>query len=82
VAMIGVLSGSTMAASLGLIVTRQVRLQGVTVGHRDGFEAMARAIEQHQVRPVIDRIFAFAELKEALAYLKSGAQFGKVCIAH
>lgn len=82
VAMIGVLSGSTMAASLGVIVTRQVRLQGVTVGHRDGFEAMLRAIEQHRVKPVVDRVYAFAELKQALAHLKSGAQFGKLCIAH
>lgn len=82
VAMIGVLSGGTMAASLGLIVTRQVRLQGVTVGHRDGFEAMLRAIEQHGVKPVVDRVYAFGELKEALARLKSGTQFGKLCIAH
>ena len=81
-AMIGVLSGTAMATSLGLIVTRQVRLQGVTVGHRDGFEAMLRAIDQHRVRPVVDRVFAFGELKEAMAHLKSGAQFGKVCIAH
>jgi NADPH:quinone reductase-like Zn-dependent oxidoreductase len=82
IAMIGILSGSSMATSLGLIITRQVRLQGVTVGHRDGFEAMIRAMDQHQVRPVVDRVFDFAELKEAMAYLKSGAQFGKVCIAH
>ncbi len=82
VAMIGILSGSAMATSLGLIITRQVRLQGVTVGHRDGFEAMLRAIEQHRLKPVVDRVFAFEELKEAMAYLQSGAQFGKVCVAH
>jgi NADPH:quinone reductase-like Zn-dependent oxidoreductase len=82
IAMIGILSGSSMTTSLGLIITRQVRLQGVTVGHRDGFEAMVRAMDQHQVRPMVDRVFDFAELKEAMAYLKSGAQFGKVCIAH
>jgi NADPH:quinone reductase-like Zn-dependent oxidoreductase len=82
VAMIGILSGSAMATSLGLIITRQVRLQGVTVGHRDGFEAMLRAIDQHQLRPVVDRVFAFEELKEAMAHLQSGAQFGKVCLAH
>lgn len=81
-AMIGILSGSAMATPLGLIITRQVRLQGVTVGHRDGFEAMVRAIDQHRLRPVIDRVFAFEELKEAMAYLQSGAQFGKVCVAH
>lgn len=82
IAMIGILSGSSMTTSLGLIITRQVRLQGVTVGHRDGFEAMIRAIDQHKIQPVVDRIFGFEDLKEAMAYLKSGAQFGKVCIAH
>lgn len=80
--MIGVLSGGAMAAPLGLVVTRQVRLQGISVGNRDGFEAMLRAVAQHRIKPVIDRVFAFEELKEALAYLKSGAHFGKVCIRH
>ena len=82
IAMIGILSGSSMETSLGYVITRQVRLQGVTVGHRDGFEAMVRAIDLHQIRPVIDRVFAFEELKEAFDYLKSGAQFGKICIQH
>lgn len=82
IAMIGILSGSAMETSLGLIITRQVRLQGVTVGHRDGFEAMNRAIEQHRLKPVLDRTFGFEDLKPAMAWLKSGAQFGKVCIAH
>lgn len=80
--MIGILSGIAMSASLGLIITRQVRLQGITVGHRDSFEAMLRAMQQHHVKPVIDRVFDFDELKEALSYLKSGAQFGKICISH
>jgi NADPH:quinone reductase-like Zn-dependent oxidoreductase len=82
IAMIGILSGSGLETSLGYVITRQVRLQGITVGHRDGFEAMVRAIDLHKISPVIDRVFAFDELKDALAYLKSGAQFGKVCIQH
>jgi NADPH:quinone reductase-like Zn-dependent oxidoreductase len=82
VSMIGVLSGGTMSASLGLIVTRQVRLQGITVGSRDGFEAMLRAIGQHRLEPIVDRVFEFAELKDAMAYLASGAHFGKVCLRH
>jgi NADPH:quinone reductase-like Zn-dependent oxidoreductase len=80
--MIGVLSGPSLAAPLGLVVTRQVRLQGITVGSRDSFEAMLRAIGQHKLQPVIDKVFAFEQLKEALAYLKSGRQFGKICIRH
>lgn len=80
--MIGVLSGGMLSAPLGLVVTRQVRLQGITVGNRDGFEAMLRAIGQHKLVPVTDKVFAFEELKEGMAYLKSGAHFGKVCIRH
>jgi alcohol dehydrogenase len=52
------------------------------VGHRDGFETMLRAIDQHRLKPVVDRVYAFEELKQALAHLQSGTQFGKVCIAH
>jgi NADPH:quinone reductase-like Zn-dependent oxidoreductase len=80
ISMIGVLSGVNMGVSLGLIVTRKVRLQGITVGSRDSFEAMTRAMAQHQVKPVIDRVFAFEELKEAMEYLRQGKHFGKICI--
>ena len=82
ISMIGVLAGGTMDARLGLIVTRHVRLQGITVGNRDDFLAMARAISRHEMRPVVDRVFAFAELQPALDYLESGQHFGKICIRH
>ncbi len=82
ISMIGVLSGSALAAPLGHVVTRQVRLQGITVGSRDGFEAMMRAVEQHRVQPVVDQVFAFEQLKEAMEQLQRGAHFGKICIRH
>ena len=82
VSMIGVLSGGALAAPLGLVVTRQVRLQGITVGSRDMFEAMLRAVAEHKVQPVIDKVFAFEQLKDGLAHLKGGSQFGKICIKH
>lgn len=76
------LSGLNLDVSLGLIVTRKVRLQGISVGSRDGMEAMMRAISQHAMKPVIDRTFAFEKLREALDYLARGIHFGKVCIQH
>ena len=82
ISMIGVLSGSALSAPLGHVVTRQVRLQGITVGSRDGFEAMVRAIELHRVVPVVDKVYAFEQLKEAMEALKRGAHFGKICIRH
>lgn len=83
ISLIGVLAGGTMDARFGPVVTRHVRLQGITVGNRDDFLAMARAISQHKLRPVVDdRVFAFDQLHEALDYLASGQHFGKVCIRH
>ena len=82
ISIIGVLSGGNMTAQLGRIVMKQVRMVGIGVGNRDGFEAMLRAMAQHRVKPMVDRVFAFEELKEAMAHLKSGAHFGKVCIRH
>jgi NADPH:quinone reductase-like Zn-dependent oxidoreductase len=78
--MIGVLSGLNIEASLGPIVARQVRLQGVTVGHRDGFETMLRAMRQHELRPVLGDVFAFEDLKPALDHLRNGGHFGKTLV--
>jgi NADPH:quinone reductase-like Zn-dependent oxidoreductase len=80
--MIGILSGAVMSTSLGLIITRQVRMQGITVGHRDGLEAMMRAMSQHHIHPVVDKVFDFEALIESFDYIKSGQQFGKICISH
>ncbi|HEY0877455.1 MAG TPA: NAD(P)-dependent alcohol dehydrogenase [Zeimonas sp.] len=82
ISMIGVLSGAGITGSIGHVVTRAVRLQGITVGHRDAFEAMCRAIERHRVEPVVDRVFGFDELVDAYEHLASGKHFGKVCLSH
>ena len=44
------------------------------------FEVMNQKIIQHQIKPIIDKIFPFTEVKEAYLYLKSAAHFGKVVI--
>jgi NADPH:quinone reductase-like Zn-dependent oxidoreductase len=79
-AMIGVLGGGEAELPLGLVVTRHVRMQGVTLGNRDGFEAMCRAIGEHRLVPVVDRVFGFDELREALDYMAEGRHFGKICL--
>ncbi len=59
---------------------RQIRMQGILVGHRSGFENMNEALASSALRPIIDRSFAFEDAPQALRYLESGAHFGKVCI--
>lgn len=80
VSLIGVLGGNRVDLPLGLVVTRAVRLQGVTVGGRDDFMAMCSAMARVQMRPVVDSVYPFEQLREAMAHLKSGAHFGKVCL--
>jgi NADPH:quinone reductase-like Zn-dependent oxidoreductase len=82
ISMIGVLSGGIMNVPLGQIVTRHVRLQGITVGSGDDFAHMAKAIARHKIRPAIGRVFAFEELRLALDYMSSSKHFGKICIKH
>jgi NADPH:quinone reductase-like Zn-dependent oxidoreductase len=45
------------------------------------FEAMNRALVQHQAQPVVDRIFDFKETSAAYAHLQGETHFGKVVIA-
>ncbi len=80
IALIGVLSGARASINLPLAVMRQVRLQGVTCGHRENFEAMLRAVEAHGIDPVISHRFAFAEAREAFACMASNAHLGKIAI--
>lgn len=52
----------------------------ITVGSRLQFEEMNRAIEVNKIRPVIDRVFAFGEAREAFEYVWEGKHLGKVVI--
>jgi NADPH:quinone reductase-like Zn-dependent oxidoreductase len=45
------------------------------------FEAFNRAIIQNRLKPVIDRVFPFADAPAAYRHLQSGAHFGKVVIS-
>lgn len=80
VSVIGVLSGGAGSMPLTPILMNNLRVQGILVGHRQSFEALLRALTLHGVRPVVDRVFPFAEARAAFDYLKSGAHFGKVVI--
>ncbi len=82
ISLIGVLSGPVAELTLPLIVMRNVRIQGITVGSRAGFEAMCETMERRGLRPVIDQVFPFAEARAAFEHLLSGAHFGKVCIRY
>lgn len=80
VSVIGVLEGGGGPLPLTRVLMNAIRMQGVLVGSRLAFENLCRALEAHETRPVVDRVFKFDELPAALEHLKSGAHFGKVVL--
>ncbi|MBO22382.1 MAG: NAD(P)-dependent alcohol dehydrogenase [Rhodospirillaceae bacterium] len=81
VMLIGVLSGAKHDFRLPLVVTRKIRLEGVTCGSYAQFSMMLRAVAQNGLKPALDdRRFALDELPAALAHLRTGAHFGKVVV--
>jgi NADPH:quinone reductase-like Zn-dependent oxidoreductase len=79
IALIGVLTGGGEFDPRPMLL-KAIRLQGIYVGSRAMFEAMNRAISDLQIEPIVDRVFDFADVKDAIGYMASGAHFGKVCV--
>jgi NADPH:quinone reductase-like Zn-dependent oxidoreductase len=80
IAIIGVLSGHQEPMSLATLVGTSAKLQGLSVGSREMFEAMNRALELHRIQPVVDRVFPWTEAKAAFEAMAAGEHFGKIVL--
>lgn len=80
VSLIGVLTGVQGEFPLRFALMRQQRLQGVLVGSRRDQQALVTALENTNIRPIIDRHFTLETLVDAFRYEESGAHFGKICV--
>jgi len=80
IALIGVLTGGGLSFNPVPVLMKGVRVQGILVGTRDMFEAMNAAITLNGMKPVIDRVFEFGEVAQALRHMQSGAHFGKIVV--
>lgn len=77
---IGLIAGLSASIETYQFVVKNISIYGIETGSREMFEEMNGFIETHRMKPVIDKIFAFDQVKEALKYLESGAHFGKVVV--
>lgn len=80
ISVIGVLEGGAGPIALTRVLMNAVRMQGVLVGSREAFERLCAALEAAELRPVVDRVFPFEQLPDALRHLESGAHFGKIVV--
>ncbi|MCV0424394.1 MAG: NAD(P)-dependent alcohol dehydrogenase [Roseibium sp.] len=79
--LIGNVTGNNAELYLPLVLTRRLTLHSVTCGSRAAFEALNRALEQHDIRPVISKVVPFQSAPAAFAALETHQDIGNICIS-
>lgn len=80
ISFIGEMAGLNAPINTIEIAAKNLCIHGIETGSREMFEEMNRFIASHQLRPVVDKAYAFADFPEALRYLASRKHFGKVAV--
>jgi NADPH:quinone reductase-like Zn-dependent oxidoreductase len=76
----GATGGHDAATDLRQVFFRQLQVLGSTMGtHREMAEVL-RAFARRQLRPVVDSVFRFAEVGQAMERLESRQVFGKIAV--
>lgn len=78
--LIGVLTGFESTINPISVLFKSLSVQGIYVGSRDMFDAMNAAFSANELKPVIDREFAFAEAPAAFHYMQAAGHFGKIIV--
>ena len=81
IALIGVLSMQGDASPMPLMF-KGASLRGIFVGSAAMAGDLNAFVDAHQLKPVVDRVFKFADARVAYAYQSSAELFGKVVIVH
>ena len=80
ISLIGVLSREGDANPMALMV-KGASLRGIFVGSAQMARDLHAFVDEHAIKPVIDRTFVFEDALSAYAYQSSGELFGKVVIS-
>lgn len=77
----GATTGPNPKADLQRVFIRQLHIVGVTIGNFEEFRTLIDAAERKLFAPHVDRVYPLEQVPEALRYMESGAQTGKIGIA-
>jgi NADPH:quinone reductase-like Zn-dependent oxidoreductase len=81
IALIGVLTGVAGPVQTALLFSKNLTVQGLTVGSRAMQLAMIEGVEANGIRPVISDTFALADLADAFRHQAANKHFGKIAVA-
>lgn len=76
----GATAGPNPPADLARIFWRQLQVIGSTMGTLAEFKRLLRFVETRAIEPVIDRTYAWSEIRPAFDRLAAGDHFGKLVI--
>jgi NADPH:quinone reductase-like Zn-dependent oxidoreductase len=79
---VGRLSSAVSAIDTNVLYNAAATIRVIFAGNRDQFVAMNRAFTANRLKPLIDRVFSFADVPAAFRYFENGGHFGKVVITH
>lgn len=80
IALIGVLAGFAGPVQTALLFSKNLTVQGLTVGSRAMQLDMIAAIEGNGIKPVISDTFPLAELGDAFRHQEANKHFGKIAV--
>jgi NADPH:quinone reductase-like Zn-dependent oxidoreductase len=80
IALIGVLTGMAGPVQTALLMAKNLRVQGLTVGSRAQQLDMIAAIEANGIKPVISDHFPLEKLADAFRHQAANKHFGKICV--
>lgn len=81
IAICGGTSGAKFELSLPYLFFKQLEIVGSSMGTHAQFARATHYVGSGQASTYVDRTFDFAQLPEAMAYLESGEQTGKIAIS-
>src|SRR5688572_9323730 len=73
-------AGNINEISTRLLYWKQLSIHGTTMGTRDEFLSMLDFVESRKLKPIIDKVYALEEIKDAMARMEEGDQFGKIIL--
>ncbi|MBP6362935.1 MAG: NAD(P)-dependent alcohol dehydrogenase [Novosphingobium sp.] len=80
VALIGVLAGFAGPIQTALLMAKNLRVQGLTVGSRQQQLDMIAGIEANGIKPIISDHFPLANLADAFRHQAANSHFGKIAV--
>ena len=80
IVVIGVLGGFSSTLLIPVIFSKNLVIKGISVGSRAQFEDMAAHIDRWKLKPVVDKLYPVADVREALRTMQAGTHFGKIVV--